>query len=341
MLWTIAASFFDAARPHQRWLDDYLGGGGDRFRKVAPPVDAQGGWHSRSARATPLGGWRRHWRHSAAALKGTDGLVTLFPQLALTAAIQRDLFHRRVPIVAWCFNIGAFPTGPRARVSRLALRRIERFVVHSTAEVSIVREWLGLEEGAVQFVPLQRAPIPALEEEERDAPFAVAMGSANRDYRTLIEAAARAPIPLTIVAAPRAVEGLAIPPNVTLRSGLSPEQCWRLAQRARFSVVPLADTNAASGQVTVIEAMRMDRPVIATRSAGTVDYVEDGSTGLLVAPSDPDALGEAMRRLWDDGAERARLAANASAFAEEQLSDEAAAKALARVLEEAKAARNR
>lgn len=339
MLWTIAAPFFDAARPRQRWLDDYLAGTADRFRKVAPPADARGGWHNRAARATPLGGWRRHWRHSAAALHGTDGLVTLFPQLALTAAIQRDLFHRRVPIVAWCFNIGDFPSGAKARVSRLALRRIERFVVHSTAEVPIVRDWLGLADGAVRFVPLQRAPIAALEEEEREAPFAVAMGSANRDYRTLIEAAARTRLPLTIVAAPRAVEGLAIPPNVTMLAGLTAEQCWRLAQRARFSVVPLADTRAASGQVTVIEAMRMDRPVIATRSAGTADYVEDGRTGLLVPPADPAALGEAMRKLWDDAAERARLAANASAFAEEHLSDEAAAKALARILGEARAAR--
>ncbi len=274
------------------------------------------------------------WRHASAALKGTDGLVTVFPPLALTGAIHRDLFHRDVPIVAWCFNVGSFPTGLKRKAARVALRRIDRIVVHSSAEVDLVREFLDLDEGVVQFKYLQRAPIPQLASEEHASPFIVAMGSANRDYATLFEAARRVRLPLVVVAAKRVLEGLDVPPSVTVLNGLSPEECWRLAQRARISVVPIADVAAASGQVTVIEAMRMARPVIATRSIGTTDYIEEGRNGHLVEPNDPADLAAKLQRLWDDAEEREIIARGAEEFAERALSDAAAGRALISVLDE-------
>jgi glycosyltransferase involved in cell wall biosynthesis len=49
--------------------------------------------------------------------------------------------------------------------------------------------------------------------------------------------------------------------------------------------------------------------VLATTAVGAVagGLVRDGETGLVVAPSDPRALGDAIRRLLDDPALRARL----------------------------------
>ena len=342
MLWTVAAPMFTGmtATHDHYWIDDFVPDAGDRFRKMPPPSEGPNDWHSRTRRTLALAGWSRVWRHSAAALAGTDGLVTVFPQLALTAGIQRELYYRRVPIVAWCFNLGAFPTGLKRIIAGQVLKRIERIIVHSSAEVPLMQDWLGTRNGVVQFVPLQRAPIPVLEAEDEAAPFIVSMGSANRDYGTLVEAARRTKLPVTVVAAQRLLADLDIPANVTIKSNLTLEECWRLAQRARFSVVPLADIGAASGQTTVIEAMRMDRAVIATRTIGTVDYIEEDKTGLLVPPMDVEALSAAMERLWHDAAERRRLAVAASEYAERVLSDQAAGQALGRILKEAKEARS-
>ncbi len=340
VLWTVAAPFFAGGMGDHRWIDDFVPPGIDRFRKMPEPLGSNDTWHSRAGRGTPLAGWARTWRHSVAALAGTDGLVTVFPQLALTGAIQRDLYYRRTPIVAWCFNLGALPTGAKRAAARIALKRIERIVVHSAGEVPLLQEFLGTADGVVQFVPLQRAPIPVLAAENEVQPFIVAMGSANRDYRTLFEAARRTKLPLTVVAAQRTVEGLNAPPNVTVLSNLTAEACWELVQKARFSVVPLADVEAASGQVTVIEAMRMNRAVIATRSMGTLDYVEDGVTGVLVPPMDVETLSAAMERLWYTPAERHKLSTAASEFAEQVLSDTAAGRTLARILKEARDARS-
>ncbi len=339
MLWNVAAPFFHDLRGDSRWIDDFVPSERFQFRKVPVPQQATGSWHNRAGRGTPIAGWRRYWRQASAGLRDADGLVTVFPQLAAMAGLQRRLSKRDIPIIAWCFNVGAFPGGIKRAVAQAALGRIDRFVVHSSFEVGMLARFLSISEERVCFVPLQRAAIPVAAEECRDAPFIVAMGSANRDYPTLVEAARITGLPVTIIASSRLITGLDLPANVTARSGLSPEECRVLAQQARFSIVPLTNAREASGQVTVIEAMRMNRAVIATASTGTADYIEHDRTGLLVPPGNAEILAAAMRRLWDDEVVRVRLATAASAFAQSHLSDEAAGIALGRILQEVADAR--
>jgi glycosyltransferase involved in cell wall biosynthesis len=53
--------------------------------------------------------------------------------------------------------------------------------------------------------------------------------------------------------------------------------------------------------------MAYGRPVVATAVGGLEDAIEDGETGLLVAPGDPVALRAALVRLLDDPPLRRRL----------------------------------
>jgi glycosyltransferase involved in cell wall biosynthesis len=57
----------------------------------------------------------------------------------------------------------------------------------------------------------------------------------------------------------------------------------------------------------VIEAGAMARPVVASRLGGVEELVEDGRTGLLVPPRDPDALGDAIARVLLDPAMARRM----------------------------------
>jgi glycosyltransferase involved in cell wall biosynthesis len=59
--------------------------------------------------------------------------------------------------------------------------------------------------------------------------------------------------------------------------------------------------------LVVLEAMARGRAVVATPVGGTPEVVEDGETGLLVPPRDPDALASAIRRLLDDPGLRERM----------------------------------
>jgi glycosyltransferase involved in cell wall biosynthesis len=60
--------------------------------------------------------------------------------------------------------------------------------------------------------------------------------------------------------------------------------------------------------VVLLEALRFERPVIASRVGGIPDIVEDGRTGWLVPPRDPDALAEAVLRVAARPGESRRVA---------------------------------
>ena len=45
---------------------------------------------------------------------------------------------------------------------------------------------------------------------------------------------------------------------------------------------------------TILEAMATGLPVLATRTGGNPELVDDGETGSLVPPGDPDALADGM-----------------------------------------------
>ncbi|MBI5751884.1 MAG: glycosyltransferase family 4 protein [Hydrogenophilales bacterium] len=58
---------------------------------------------------------------------------------------------------------------------------------------------------------------------------------------------------------------------------------------------------------TVIEAMLMAKPVVATKIRGSREAVVDGQTGLLVPTRDAGALGQAIARLLEDADLRASM----------------------------------
>jgi len=63
---------------------------------------------------------------------------------------------------------------------------------------------------------------------------------------------------------------------------------------------------------TVVEALAVGCPVIATAVGGVPEVVRDGENGLLVPPDDPEALAAAIRRFFADDDLRRRLAEAAS-----------------------------
>ncbi|MDO8962995.1 MAG: glycosyltransferase family 4 protein [Coriobacteriia bacterium] len=65
--------------------------------------------------------------------------------------------------------------------------------------------------------------------------------------------------------------------------------------------------------MVVLEAMALERPVVASAVGGIPEAVDDGVTGLLVPPDDPEALAAAITRLLDDPAMRASMGAAGAA----------------------------
>jgi glycosyltransferase involved in cell wall biosynthesis len=71
---------------------------------------------------------------------------------------------------------------------------------------------------------------------------------------------------------------------------------------------------------TVLEAMAAGKAVVAAAAGGTVEAVEDGRTGILVPPRNPEALAEAILRLLRDPARARRMGEAGRARVREEFS---------------------
>jgi glycosyltransferase involved in cell wall biosynthesis len=77
------------------------------------------------------------------------------------------------------------------------------------------------------------------------------------------------------------------------------------ALQAAADVVVVPSRIAADGSreaqgLSVVEALALGRPVVATRVGGIPDAIEDEVNGLLVPERDPASIARAVRRIWAD-----------------------------------------
>ena len=303
----------------ERWLDDFVPEGSNTFTKISTGY-GEISWHTRRSGRSKFSRWTSNGLIRLYS-SNVDGVITVFPPLAAMVGLKNRVFRSRQRHVAWAFNIGHHPAGWRRKVIQFALAKIDRIVVHSHAEVKTLQELFELADGQVEFVHLQGPDRPTLATEDLDQPFVVAIGSANRDYDTLLAALERTGFRAKIVASPRVLDQIKVPDNVELIAGASWEECLRLAQQARICVTPLKDPTVATGQVTIVDHLTMGRPIVATSSIGTVDYIKHGITGMLTPPGDVGALVETLQMLWVDPSLRTRLGRAGQQFAAEFLSD--------------------
>jgi glycosyltransferase involved in cell wall biosynthesis len=128
--------------------------------------------------------------------------------------------------------------------------------------------------------------------------------------RALAEGGFGRPVELDVVGAGEwepqiraAIEETETGDRVRLLGRVSDEDLRRAYEECDIFVLPAVrdakgDTEGLG--VVLLEAMRFERPVVASAIGGITDIVEDGETGLAVPAGDPRALAAALRRLIDD-----------------------------------------
>jgi len=127
--------------------------------------------------------------------------------------------------------------------------------------------------------------------------------SPEKGVATLLEAARRIPdIPIRLLGGGPTLEGHAAeaPHNATFLGQLSEHRVAEEYFGARFLVVPSLWFEGCP--LVILEAMSHGLPVIASRIGGLPEFVDDGVTGLLFEPGDPEDLARKMRILWDNPA---------------------------------------
>jgi len=93
---------------------------------------------------------------------------------------------------------------------------------------------------------------------------------------------------------------------------LGPQPRGRVLELFRAADASILSSSWENFPHTVVEALAVGTPVIATSVGGVAEVVRDGENGLLVAPGDVDGLAAAVRRYLADAELRARLRAAAA-----------------------------
>jgi glycosyltransferase involved in cell wall biosynthesis len=219
--------------------------------------------------------------------------------------------------------------GRRTRFLRATRDRALRSARHVFCPSAYLRDiallW-GLDSQRVSVLPNPAPEVPPLPSREnlraevgfdgRTLVFAGRLGP-QKALGVLLQALTHVPeVSLVVagdgperVALERLAGELSLDGRVSFLGAVSREQVLRLFRAADASVLPSAWENFPH---TVVEALAVGCPVIATAVGGVPEVVRDGENGLLVAPGDSTALASAIQRFFEDDALRTKLAAAAA-----------------------------
>ena len=338
--WLVLAAYFtDEHVRNNDWLGGMASSEHHDVRLLARDTPI-GNWHERKTKFTPPTQWLKHLSHAEAALSSdADGVITLFQHLPAILGLRAAVRPTDTKVISWMFSVPNLDIGPvRSWLTRTAMKNIDKIVVHSTKELELYAEWLGLPESQFEFVhyTTDADAIQVWVDDEPDEPFVAALGSAHRDFRTFFDAVEQLELPTIVAAGRPALADIEVPALVQTPFDITRADCHRIAQHGRVNVVPLAPkpSIAAAGYVTVVEGMYMGRPLIVSDCYSMRDYVIHEETGILVKPNDVNALRDAIERLWHDEDLRKSLGENAKAYAHEHFSEKAASRALHRMMDE-------
>jgi glycosyltransferase involved in cell wall biosynthesis len=254
-------------------------------------------------------------------IRDADVVVAMFESQANALAVLRRLGIRSVRrprfvvITCWLANelVNASPT--RRRFYRWAYRSVDTLVVLSVNQRSVLAAELRAAETKVRAVAFgvdTEYFHPGHNREEEHLVVAVGRDS-GRDWQTLLDAAREAKFDLVIATRPRLLDGLEVPPNVTIVGYLDRAAYRDLLARASVVAVVTKELVYPTGQSVLLEAMAMGKCCVVTGTTALAEYVNDEVDALVVPPADAVATRNALERAEADPDLRSRIGVAAAA----------------------------
>jgi glycosyltransferase involved in cell wall biosynthesis len=268
-------------------------------------------------------------RVDSASIARAYRLWRLRPDIVFTSSVDAQVLGHLVALRAGARHVTVEHGGPglpRALHRRLLVRMvapwIDRVVAVSATQLDELRS-LGFRPERITVIP---NGIPALSTTQPRAAVRAELGIADDDVVALLVAGLRpekrADVFVEAVRHAHAREprlrGVIAGDGAELErvrslAAASPDVVRVLGERDDVpDLIGAADvvclTSAFEGlPITVLEAMALSRPLVATRVGGIPDAVADGRTGKLVPPGDVDAFADALVALAEAPVVRAAM----------------------------------
>lgn len=207
-------------------------------------------------------------------------------------------------------NPGSLAWRIKTALLRLVARRAIGVLTNSSMEIATNADRFRIPRDRLRFVPMH-GTIPDIAPASLDEGYVLAAGRTLRDYASLLHAAKKIPRRILIICGAGDLVDAMIPDNVEILREIPREIYLQKLRRCTLVALPLLPTLRSTGQVVMLEAMACGKPVVTTRSPGTVDIIRDGENGRLVPERDPLTLATVINHMLDHEDETAALATRA------------------------------
>jgi len=240
-----------------------------------------------------------------------DVVITANVRNALILGLFKRLSGRRMPrhmMVEMRLDDPRPTLAWRAKVAiqRFAFGTVDAMCVSARREQKLYGERLHLPSERLRFVPWHTNVLEPASQPRGDYIFSA--GRTGRDWRTLAAAVGGLDVKVVVVCSAGDAAQIEFPSNAIVKTDIPYEEYRQLLLNARMVLLPLEPHIYSSGQVVVLEAMALGKPVITSRVTGTEDYIQHEVTGMLTEPGDVQSLRASLERVLADPQLEERLA---------------------------------
>ncbi len=200
--------------------------------------------------------------------------------------------------------------GIKRTIQSFIFKKVDLIFVSSRSETAAYSERLRLPNGRIRFLPFHTNVVEPRTVQGTGGYF-LSAGKTGRDFEVLAQAIKNLNCEVVVVSDENSVKGVELPQNVKLFLNISYPKYLEMLADCHAVIVPLKRLVKSTGQVVILEAMALGKPVIATETVGTIDYIQSGINGILVPPDDSNALAKAISQLMADRNLCKRLSVNA------------------------------
>lgn len=132
--------------------------------------------------------------------------------------------------------------------------------------------------------------------EDNKGKYIFAPGNSNRDYEFLIKTLENTKYKLKILGT---VKNKKKVNNIEILNNIYGNEYYKLLKNSYCIVIPLIDEKISSGQLVILQAMQLGKPIIITENNSINDYILNNYNGIIIK-KDPDKLIEVLEKVYND-----------------------------------------
>jgi glycosyltransferase involved in cell wall biosynthesis len=185
---------------------------------------------------------------------------------------------------------GGYLSRLRFRYVRYAVssKYVDKIICHTETEPQHYAKMFDIPVERFVFIPLGMT----IENEEKieKGDYIFSTGRSNRDYEWLINTFGGKDIKVRIACAGYHYKGDANMNNIEILQHCYGNEMQKEMAKSFCVVVPLKDSNISSGQLVILQALSIGKPVIVTNSDTAEQYIQNNDSGFIVNKNTTDVV---------------------------------------------------